>query len=134
MITKEQLATIPHIDQMITSKHNQMVQLQEMALCVQSSNLLSERVQSSRNPDPMRTADRAMDMAAEIQEDINELLALRTEAAALFKSLPERDKTLMELRYLEGLTWKTVADRMNYSIRQIFNIHGSILSDLFPYE
>ena len=108
-----------------------MVQLQEMALCVQSSNLLSERVQSSRDRDPMRTADRAMDMAAEIQEDINELLALRTEAATLFDCLSGRDKALMELRYLEGLTWRGVADRMNYSIQHVHKIHGRVIADLF---
>ena len=132
MITKQQLKSIPHLDARINSKLNQARELRERALCVQSSNTTTDRVQSSRHPDPMVLVDKLVDAEAAINADIDELISLRAEAAAVFGSLPERDKTLMELRYLEGLTWEKVAERMSYSTRQVLRIHGDILISLFP--
>ena len=80
----------------------------------------------------MVLVDKLVDAEAAINADIDELISLRAEAAAVFGSLPERDKTLMELRYLEGLTWEKVAERMSYSTRQVLRIHGDILISLFP--
>lgn len=131
MITKQQLKDIPYIDQRINSKLNQARELRERTLCVQGTNITTDRVQSSRHPDPMVLVDRLVDMEATINESIDNLIALRAEAAALFKSLPERDATMMELRYLEGLTWESVAERMNYSLRHIYKVHGNVLNRLF---
>jgi DNA-directed RNA polymerase specialized sigma subunit len=132
MITKQQLKSIPHLDARINSKLNQARELRERALCVQSSNTTTDRVQSSRHPDPMVLVDKLVDAEAAINADIDELISLRAEAAAVFGSLPERDKTLMELRYLEGLTWSQVAERTGYTYRHVTKIHGKILFILFP--
>ena len=131
MITREQLKNIPILNKQINSKIKQKEELWEMAMCVQSSNFTMERVQSSRHPDPMVLVDRLVDMEASINADIDDLVDLRTEAATLFKSLPERDCLLMELRYLEGLTWEKVAERMGKEVRQTFNIHARAINELF---
>lgn len=31
------------------------------------------------------------------------------------RQLPERERTIMQLRYIEGLTWREVAERTHYS-------------------
>lgn len=36
----------------------------------------------------------------------------------------EQEKRLMKYRYIRGFQWEEIADRMGYSIRQIFNIHN----------
>ena len=44
---------------------------------------------------------------------------------------------LLELRYLNGLTWEEVAERMNYTTRNIYNLHSAALravSLLIPRE
>jgi DNA-directed RNA polymerase specialized sigma subunit len=132
MITKQQLKSIPLLDARIDSKIAQARELREKALCVQSTSTTADRVQSSRHPDPMVIVDKLVDAEAAITAEIDQLVDLRTEAATLFKSLPERDCLLMELRYLEGLTWEKVAERMTYGIRQVLRIHGDILISLFP--
>ncbi len=36
----------------------------------------------------------------------------------------EQEKRLMKYRYIRGYTWDIIADKMKYSVRQVFNIHS----------
>lgn len=57
---------------------------------------------------------RALDLAEEISEVI--------------EAVPDLDeRTLLRLRYINGLKWDKVADKMSYSLPQIFRIHGCAL-------
>lgn len=46
------------------------------------------------------------------------------------EGLASRERTLLRLYYIEGLTWEQVAVEMNYSWRQIHRIHGEALAVL----
>ncbi|WP_367567240.1 hypothetical protein [Lacrimispora sp.] len=39
----------------------------------------------------------------------------------------EQEKRLLKYRYIRGYRWEIVADKMGYSIRQVFNIHNKII-------
>lgn len=39
----------------------------------------------------------------------------------------EQEKRLLKYRYIRGYRWEVIADKMGYSVRQIFNIHNKIL-------
>lgn len=39
----------------------------------------------------------------------------------------EQGKRLMKYRYIRGWRWEVIADKMDYSVRQVFNIHNRIL-------
>lgn len=41
--------------------------------------------------------------------------------------LPPRERTLIRLHYIEGLTWEEVCATMNYSWRQVHRIHAKAL-------
>ena len=41
--------------------------------------------------------------------------------------LPEREKYLMRLRYIQGLKWEVICVKMNYEWTHIHRIHGRIL-------
>ena len=45
-------------------------------------------------------------------------------------TLEPRERTLMRLYYIEGLTWEEVAVSMSYSWRQVHRIHGAALEAL----
>ena len=40
----------------------------------------------------------------------------------------ETEKELLILKYIKGHTWEEVAELMNYSLRQIYNLHKQALS------
>jgi DNA-directed RNA polymerase specialized sigma subunit len=41
----------------------------------------------------------------------------------------EQEKRLMKYRYIRGYRWEVIADKMGYSVRQVFNIHNKVLHD-----
>ena len=49
------------------------------------------------------------------------------EVESYISSLPEREQRLMRYRYIEGLTWEQVADKMHYSLRRVRQIHDQAL-------
>lgn len=131
---KQEFKSIIFIDKKIESKIKQAEKLREMALCVQSTNTTTDRVQSSRQPDPMRLIDRACDMEAEINIEIDRLVDLKAKAETLIEQLPPREALLMELRYLEGLSWDKVADRLGYEQRKVYRIHGVALEMMIGHK
>ena len=80
-------------------------------------------------------ADHRMDVVARIVDaeraldaQIDRMIALREEIQATIARVPdERMRVLLELRYLNGRTWEDVADQMNYTTRNIYNLHSAAL-------
>ncbi|ASN71558.1 hypothetical protein 10S8_2 [uncultured Caudovirales phage] len=42
----------------------------------------------------------------------------------------EQEKRLLKYRYLRGWRWEDIADKMGYSVRQVFNIHIKSINNL----
>lgn len=42
----------------------------------------------------------------------------------------EQEKRLLKYRYMWGYHWEIVAEKMGYSIRQVFNIHSKAIKSL----
>lgn len=39
----------------------------------------------------------------------------------------EQEKRLLKYRYIRGCRWEDIADKMGYSVRQVFNIHSKAI-------
>lgn len=42
----------------------------------------------------------------------------------------ETEKNLLYLKYIDGYSWEKISEIMNYSLRQIYNLHNKALSHL----
>jgi DNA-directed RNA polymerase specialized sigma subunit len=42
----------------------------------------------------------------------------------------EQEKRILKYRYIRGYRWEEIADKMGYSIRQIFNIHSKSIRNI----
>lgn len=42
--------------------------------------------------------------------------------------LPEREKHLLTLRYIDGLIWEEVAEKMHYSYKHVHRLHNEALA------
>lgn len=61
---------------------------------------------------------------AEIGREVSRIMAA-------IESVPdEMQKTVLTLRYIEGLDWVKVSERINYEERQTFVIHGRALEEV----
>lgn len=52
----------------------------------------------------------------------------------LIEGLEPTERRLARFRYIDGLTWEDVCDKMNYSWRQTHRIHGRMLDKLLAAE
>ena len=42
----------------------------------------------------------------------------------------EQEKRLMKYRYIRGCRWEIIAEKMGYSVRQIFNLNNKAINDI----
>ena len=63
-------------------------------------------------------------MEAELLADYTQLMHRQREIAAVIRDVPdERHRTVLEMRYLQGMPFFRIAMAMNYEERQIYRYH-----------
>ncbi len=78
-----------------------------------------------------RPMDKVLEMEEEINEEIDTLQTIRHQIRDTLNQLTDESlKLLMEYRYIDGMTWEQIADKMNYSWRQVYRKHEEALSKI----
>ena len=67
---------------------------------------------------------------AQIARMVNEQTAIED----MIEALDPTERRLARFRYIDGLNWETVCEKMNYSWRQTHRIHGRVLDKLVVAE
>lgn len=67
-----------------------------------------------------------------LAQRLNQLIALRKEIEKTIEALQPEERRLLRLYYIEGLNWEQVAERLDYSSRQIRRKQRQIMQQLFP--
>ena len=90
-----------------------------------------DKVQTERTNSTEDAVNTYMKYSNKLLEKLQELYSVKTEIAlVIFKVASERYRTLLELRYLNMLTWEKVAETMNIDERHIYRIHGEALKEV----
>jgi len=72
-----------------------------------------------------------VDLENEIDTDIDRLVAIREGIKTIIEAVEDdRERLLLQYRYLDGWTFEKIAVEMNYSWRQIHRLHSRALSNL----
>ena len=72
-----------------------------------------------------------VDLENEIDADIDRLVAIRDGIKTIIEAVEDdREKLLLQYRYLDGKTFEKIAVEMNYSWRQIHRLHSKALTNL----
>lgn len=102
----------------------------EMALKI--TPVLSQTPGGGESGSPIeRPMDKVLEIDAEINREIDELQTVRQEIRAALDQLEDESlKLLMEYRYIDGLTWEQVAEKMHYSWRHTCRLHGEALAKI----
>ena len=78
-----------------------------------------------------RPMDKVLEIDAEINREIDELQIVRQEIRAALNQLEDENlKLLMEYRYIDGLTWERIAEKMDYSRQWVTSLHGMALQKI----
>ena len=72
-----------------------------------------------------------VDLEKEIDADVDRLISIRDNIKTIIESVEDdRERLLLQYRYLEGRTFEWIAAEMNYSWRQIHRLHSQALTNL----
>lgn len=125
---KEYLCQIPKTDKLIKRLCNTVATLR-FSLTSVSCELKPDKVQTSGPKDTMAaTIAKIVDLEREIDQRIDELVDLKREAFRLISQLPDHDQqNVLIARYIENRKWLDIADDLNFSISQVYKIHGHAL-------
>ena len=75
-----------------------------------------------------RTADRLIELEQAVNERVREMVRWKLAAIDAIRGVEEpRLAELLELYYIDGLTWEQVAERMTLDLRWVYRLHGRAL-------
>lgn len=130
MITKDELYRILNLDTFIDAKVSQLKDL-EFYRDMLPPTTFGDKIQTSGKSDlTSETAIKIIQMQHDINDQIDEMIDLKKRAMKAFEMLEGYESALMELRYINHLTWYDVSDKLGYSLRQCHRIHGQALCKL----
>lgn len=126
MTPKEYLSRYRTLNNEINAKLEQKRQLYELATSAAPS---TTRGSGGNISDKVgRTVAKLLDLEREINADIDRLVDLRREIEEVIAGVPdERLRTLLELRYINGLTFEGIGERLGLSTVQIWRLHKTAL-------
>ena len=137
MTAKKYLRSIRTQNKCIDSLIAEKDRLTAIAEGVSGMSYDSIKVQSARVTPGSRQTDavcKLCDLEERITNEIDMYVDMREEAARAIDKLPEEsERTVLRYRYLCGMTWAKIAERMNYEVRQIYRLHGRALQHIEDY-
>lgn len=117
---------------LIESKLEEIKRLRELATSISIPDLSKERT-SGGNQVQCRFAeivDKLVDLECEILQEVDDYVEQEKEMRNVINQLPKPEwQLIMQYRYVEGLSFEEIAEELNYSVRQIYNMR----KDIFEY-
>ena len=91
---------------------------------------LSQSPGGGGNGSPIeRPMDKVLEIDAEINREIDALIDLRRDIQGAIEKVPDENlQLLLTYRYINGLSFEKIAEKMNYCERQIYRKHEEALS------
>lgn len=131
MEAKAYLEQARNINLQINSKLEQVYALRQLA--TKASSALSP-VPPSGTPNPHRleeTIARMMDMEQEVDEAIDGLVELKADIMKAISRVPDdRERVVLELRYLAFKDWVSIAETLGLHVRQVYRLHEEALKNI----
>lgn len=130
MTAKKYLERIQLLDESISQKMRELEDIEQNRTLVSAVNYSKERLSGSKsgNAPFEKTSDKLVDLAREINRDIEEFSAQRHTVINQIQKLENRklSKVLYE-HYVEYKDFQTIAKDMNYTYQYILELHTMAL-------
>lgn len=128
LVKKAWLDQARNINVLIDSKLAQVASLRGLALKV-SSTISQTPVSGTHDPKRLEnTIIRLMDLEHEVNRDVDRLVELKANIMSTINRVPDdRERALLELRYLSFQSWRYIADALGIHIRQVYRLHEEAL-------
>lgn len=128
MKAKEYLSQARHLDARINTKIMQVAQLNDLATRATSTLSGMPHSPNKRTSKMASVVEKIVDLQTEINADIDALVDLKRDIAALIRSVPDSSQqAVLEKRYLCFEPWEQIAIDMNYSLHYLYKVHSEAL-------
>lgn len=128
-MTKEELTEIIIADKKIQAKKETAAALYELAISVPGIDTTTLKVQTSSRSEN-EIINKYLDLERELKKDIAAVLEKKETVYKKLQVLDGLEKDIMQLRYIGGLSWDEIADKINVSSRHVYRIHDKALEKL----
>ena len=128
-MTKEELTEIIIADKKIRAKKETAAALYELATSVPGIDTTTLKVQTSSRSEN-KIINKYLDLERELKKDIAAVLEKKETVYKKLQVLDGLEKDIMQLRYIGGLSWDEIADKINVSSRHVYRIHDKALEKL----
>ena len=128
-MTKEELTEIIIADKKIRAKKETAAALYELATSVPGIDTTTLKVQTSSRSEN-EIINKYLDLERELKKDIAAVLEKKETVYKKLQVLDGLEKDIMQLRYIGGLSWDEIADKVNVSSRHVYRIHDKALEKL----
>ena len=127
MTAKQWLNRARRIDREIRTLEEVITSTRERLESVTQS-YSGDGAQSSKDPHKF---DRLVELESLVNEKIDEQIQIKTEIIEAISQIRDRrQRIVLTEYYLNMKTWEQVAVEINYSWRQVMNIHGRALQEM----
>ncbi|AQU05389.1 hypothetical protein B1778_01235 [Dehalococcoides mccartyi] len=128
---KKYLSQARYLDMRIDSKIQQVAALNDLATKCTSTLTGMPRNPNHGTSTMADAVTKIVDLQAEINRDIDELINLKKEITDVVKSVSNPEyQTILEKRYLCFLSWEQISVDMNYSMQYTFRMHDRALTEV----
>lgn len=128
MKAKEYLKNIEKIDRLIEEKIHQKEDLRNMKITASIDGM--PRGNGGSSDKIGNAVAKIGEIEEEIDSKIDELVALKLEATGLINKLDVQENLLLDMRYIRGMDWETIADEFCYEKRNVHRLHSRALNRL----
>jgi len=123
---KQQLRRIYRVQIAIKAKEEKIRELREIAESIRGTSYDTPRVATSPGGGAgfESVAVKVADLTTQMEKDYGELMEMLSGGIALIRSVENvTNRTILEMRYINGMTFEEIADRMHYSVQTIYRRH-----------
>ncbi len=129
MNAKQYLKQLKWLKNLIDTKQGQIQSLRDMTTRI-TPNSSSEPVQTSGVSDKIgNSIAKIVDLEGELTTDIHKYTVLMQEILHRIELLPDNElKVLLAYKYVNFNTWEQIAEKMECSLRWVYELHQRALS------
>ena len=130
MTAKEYLLQAKNLDDYINAKLREAAQLRSRIINLQGVSYDKDSVKGGRVHNFTDAVDSLIKLEQYIDTQINRLVSLKKEIGDKINIISDnRFKTVLARYYLCNEKFETIAEEMNYSMRQVLRLHGLALEE-----
>lgn len=131
-MTEKELKIVFILDKKIESQKKQLELLNICKYDLQALDYTKDRIQKTGPASSQieEKIEKIILLENEIKENIEKMIDVKIKIKNSIENIDGIEGLILEMRYLEGMKWEDIAERLGYNYRSVFKIHKRAIKKL----